>query len=458
MTVVPAAIIRSGLRYPLANLVLGGLFVAALLVVGYRLGPAVSLDGERATVTVSDAEVCLREGISTYFNVTFGTEEYLRRLGEQDVAQQRMSTAQAFVLNANSHVGSIRDLSLDDRVYLRGPDGVVYPSVGKAVGSTTHHNTWLVYFPRYSNQGEPLFEATTGGFDVLIRGVGDYPERVFRFRYPLPVPQQQASVPLGQIAMLAGAAMAALLITCTPCLVGSLTLGTMAMGSAWDLQARRAAGQVRAEMARKTVYYLVALAAVYGAVAVVVNAFRLTPGQLRPVEAIGGLLLLVLGINLLRGWGPAAGLEAAAARLLVRAVPRSRSYVQEGSPRPSFGADASSAMGASLALVCSVAGAPTLATAIILPLMVYAGLSDLHWSMLVLAVYLAVCAVPFFFISIGLGEVLLRLSLRLRQGLMVVNALLLVGLGLLLLVEPASVADALSAPTRLFLEPMRWIL
>ncbi len=115
-------------------------------------------------------------------------------------------------------------------------------------------------------------------------------------------------------------------------------------------------------------------------------------------------------------------------------------------------------MGASLALVCSVAGAPTLSTAILLPVMVYAGLNDLYWSMAILGVYLLLCSIPFFLISMGLGELLMSASLRMRKALLTANAALLIGLGLLLVVDTQRVADYLAAPADIVLVPFKWMV
>jgi hypothetical protein len=114
-------------------------------------------------------------------------------------------------------------------------------------------------------------------------------------------------------------------------------------------------------------------------------------------------------------------------------------------------------MGVSLAMVCSVAGAPTLTTAIIFPVMIYAGLNDIYWSLLILLTYLVVTAVPFLLIAMGLGEALLNISMRLRHRLLIANAFLLIGLGAMLLLSPETVAGVLSAPARLIVEPMSWI-
>ncbi|MDP6584246.1 MAG: hypothetical protein QF535_06295, partial [Anaerolineales bacterium] len=71
--------------------------------------------------------------------------------------------------------------------------------------------------------------------------------------------------------------------------------------------------------------------------------------------------------------------------------------------------------------------------------------------------YLIVTAVPFLLIATGLGEALLNISLRLRHQLLIANAILLIGLGTMLLVSPEGVANVLSVPARLIVEPMSWL-
>jgi hypothetical protein len=89
--------------------------------------------------------------------------------------------------------------------------------------------------------------------------------------------------------------------------------------------------------------------------------------------------------------------------------------------------------------------------------MIYAGLNDMYWSLIILLAYLIVTAVPFLLIATGLGEALLNISLRLRHQLLIANAILLIGLGTMLLVSPEGVANVLSVPARLIVEPMSWL-
>lgn len=466
-----ASLPANPLANPLAKLSLGLFLVLVLLLAGYRFGGGgVRLGGGAGTFTVSDAEECLRRGGNIYFNVTFGSEDYLRKIGEWETARRRSRLGQPFVISANTHVGSVRDLSLEDKIFLVF-EGRQYPMSGKPVVSATHHNTYLVFFPRFDMAGQPVFDRTSGTFDILIKGV-EFPERRLTFRLPMPS-AGRPGLDLPRLAMLFGSALAALLVACTPCLVGSLAVGSFTMGAAAGAAGERdAMAKVRAAMVRRTLFHLAALIVTYLVVAQLTAAFKATTAYLRPAEVAGGLVLLAIGLGFLRAWGPAAVVEGGVRRALARFLPgaarggrETEAPVKPGngaSRRPDdplgLDAGASSAVGASLAMVCSVAGAPTLSTAIILPVMVYAGVNDFYGSLLILAVYLMVSAVPFFLIAVGLGEALLTASVRWRRRLLVANGLLLVFLGLLLVFSQQRVADVLSAPARSLLAPFVWLL
>ena len=81
-----------------------------------------------------------------------------------------------------------------------------------------------------------------------------------------------------------------------------------------------------------------------------------------------------------------------------------------------------------------------------------------YWSMAILGVYLLLCSIPFFLISMGLGELLMSASLRMRKALLTANAALLIGLGLLLVVDTQRVADYLAAPADIVLVPFKWMV
>jgi cytochrome c biogenesis protein CcdA len=427
---------------PLAKLGIGIALVVLLLIIGYRFGGAGVTDRDQGgTINVSDAEVCLRAGGTIYFNVTYGTETYLKKIGLWEEAQPKLRYSQPFVFNAGTHVGTIADLDIDGKVFLVAEDNIRYPAVGQPIASTTHHNTWLVFLPKFNMMGEPIFEKESGSFEINIEGVDIPDHRVFHFELP-------------RILMLVGATMAAMLLTCTPCLVGSLPVGSMAMGTAWSADQQEGAALIRKRMIRQTLYYLAALVIGYAAVAIAASAYDISLENIRPIEVMGGVLLVIVGLVFLRSWNPIIQLENAVVRLVVRAFPSFSKFTTDDEPMAAIGSSSSTAMGASLAMVCSVAGAPTLTTAIIFPVMIFAGLNNIYWSLAILLAYLIVTAVPFFFIAIGLGEFLFSLSVRLRNRLLVANAFVLIALGAMLIISPEGVANVLSYPARLVLEPL----
>ena len=233
---------------PIAKLGIGIALVILLLIIGYRFGGAGVTDRDQGgTINVSDAEVCLRAGGTIYFNVTYGTETYLKKIGLWEEAQPKLRYSQPFVFNAGTHVGTIVDLDIDGKVFLLTEDGLRYPAVGQPIASTTHHNTWLVFLPKFDMQGEPIFERESGSFEINIEGVDIPDHRVFLFNLPLPVAPGTRISP-ERILMLVGATMAAMLLTCTPCLVGSLTVGSMAMGTAFGSDQDDSAELIRKRM------------------------------------------------------------------------------------------------------------------------------------------------------------------------------------------------------------------
>jgi cytochrome c biogenesis protein CcdA len=441
---------------PITKIVIGVVVVILMLVIGYRFGGAGISDRDKGgTINVSDAEVCLRAGGTIYFNVTYGTETYLKKIGLWEDAEPKLRYSQPFVFNASTHVGTIIDLDLEGKVYLLF-EGVRYPAVGTPIASTTHHDTWLVFLPKFDMQGEPIFERETGSFEIYIEGVDIPVERVFVFNYPLPVSTGRQISP-DRILMLVGATMAAMLLTCTPCLVGSLTVGSVTMGAAWGPDSDTGAEQIRKKMIKQTLYYLAALVVGYAAVTIAASAFEVSLEDIRPIEVMGGVLLMIVGVSFLRSWKPVIWLENVAVRLVLKVYPAFSEFTTDEEPLATIGTSSSSAMGASLAMVCSVAGAPTLTTAIIFPVMIFAGLNDIYWSLLILLAYLIVTAVPFFLIAMGLGEYLLNLSMNLRNKLLIANSFVLIALGAMLVLSPEAVASVLSYPARLIIEPLSFL-
>ena len=443
----------SPLKHPAVKIILSTFLVVTFLVIGYRYGTGMALDGGASTITASDAEECARVGCEVRLTATMATKRYAEKLGLWDSIEPRMKTSRAFVLNATAHVGTVRSLSLKDNVILKA-DGVTYPTVLQSLQTSSHHNSYLLFVPSYDNQGNPLFERENGNFHIVVKNTGgSLPQHTLTFQYSGRVGESRTQGP-AQFLMIVGAAMAALMLTCTPCLLGSMAVGSITTGTTGGF----AGAPMRTRTVKSTLIYLAALAVAYLAVAMVVYFLRLGPDDLRPLELAGGLALVAVGIALLRGTSIGVWLEVAISRSLARIT--SRSGLAESATERNMGLNggSSSAMGASLAMVCSVAGAPTLSTATLLPLLVYAGLSSPWWAFLIIIVFLAICALPFVLFSVGLGEALAGVSDRFRNALLIGNALLLITFGLVLVVSPSTLADAVSAPVRIMLLPLTWLL
>jgi cytochrome c biogenesis protein CcdA len=431
------------------KLAIGSTLVIVIWIFGLVVGGAgVGYSGQGSTVSVSDIYFCLGRS-NIYFVVSLGTEEYLKSLGLWEDVKFKLKTSQPFVITANTHIGSIRDLSLNDKVFLV-LDGVEYPHVGKAVALTTHHNTYLVFFPKYDMYGKPIFERESGKFDIVIKDV-DFKERLFTFNYPLPfISNKVGSIspdPI-RILMLMAAAMAGLALACSPCLLGAMSIGSLAISltptTNINLIKRR-----KSMLIKNTIYFLTSLIVSYIAIAVVVNILQLDISVLRPIEALGGAIVLVFGLAFLRIWRPVAKLENAFASLITKLHPNFRKYVNDDTPQPYLNPKLASTMGSALSLVCSTAGAPTLATSIVLPLLVYAGLNKLEWSFLILFTYLVAVSLPFFLITVGLGELLLTKAYKITNHILIINGFLLVGVGMLLLAGPNFILNTISVLIRI---------
>lgn len=424
------------------SVLVGGAAITMLLLLGLLFGGGADLGRGGGSVSRSDVTRYIQQGGEIYFNVNVGDESYLKATGLWSYAEDRLKLAQPFVIAANTHHGTVRDLDLTGKVFLE-VDGLRYPAVETPIQHATHHNTYLALVPRYDMYGQPIFDRTSGTFDLIIADV-EMPERIFTFNFPVPATSGAGTSPAVKVMVMASA-LAALTLACTPCLLGGLTVGSLTMATGSGVAAPAHLARIRRQMISGTIYLLFSLSVAYLLMAIVSNAFNITADRLRPVELLGGVVLLGVGIHYLRPWPPVGRLVDKAGRLARRIWPWRRG----GAAAPdgdTFDAGDATVVGASLAVVCSVAGAPTLNAAVILPLMVFAGMTEFYWSLLLLGIYLLVFAVPFFLIAVGLGEALLKASLRLRRTMMLANGWLLVGLGLLLLVSQERTAEFVAIP------------
>jgi cytochrome c biogenesis protein CcdA len=417
--------------------------IAGLLLFGMIFGSGVS-PATSNTISVSDFYFCLGRS-NIYFVVTFGTEEYLKAMGLWEEVKPKLSTSQAFVIAANTHIGNIKDLDLENKVFLIDENGFEYPHIGRAMALTAHHNTYLVFFPRYDMMGAPLFEREQGKFDIVIRNI-DFDERVFTFYHPLPTSRQGRLTPpnITTMIMLITAALAGLTLACSPCLLGALTVGSLTLGTTSSGPESTVGKRLKSMLVKNTVSFLLTFIVAYMLMVIATAAFNVGPEAFRTVEIIGGALLLVFGLSFLRVWGPVKRLENTLANFLIKLRPGFRKYVtNEDLHSVNVDPKVASTMGTCLSFVCSTAGAPTLSMSLVLPLMVYAGLGNLYWSFMIVLAYLIAASIPFLLLALGLGELLLKHAAKMANRLLVLDAFLLVGLGVILLFSPGVILNAL---------------
>ena len=186
----------------------------AVFVVGIYIVPKLQA-GSPATARQSDAaHVSLSD---VFVDATYATPEFVKRVKLEPYLQQWEGRAQPFLIGINTHVGTIADLDLRNRVLIEDSNGDRYPSLGTPVVLSEHHNMYLVVFPLVDNYGKPIFAAKRGHFRLLVEGVGKTAERVFEWK--LPVVEPAAARTIASTLMLVLSVVGALMVILSPCAI-----------------------------------------------------------------------------------------------------------------------------------------------------------------------------------------------------------------------------------------------
>jgi cytochrome c biogenesis protein CcdA len=192
----------------------GIILLLAVFVVGIYIVPKLQ-SGSPATARQSDAaHVSLSD---VFVDATYATPEFVKRVKLEPYLQQWEGRAQPFLIGINTHVGTIADLDLRNRVLIEDSNGDRYPSLGTPVVLSEHHNMYLVVFPLVDNYGKPIFAATRGHFRLLVEGVGKTSERVFEWK--LPVVEPAAARTIASTLMLVLSVIGALMVILSPCAI-----------------------------------------------------------------------------------------------------------------------------------------------------------------------------------------------------------------------------------------------
>ncbi|HYG21370.1 MAG TPA: hypothetical protein VEH04_01220 [Verrucomicrobiae bacterium] len=206
-----------------------GIYVVPKLQSG---SPATSRQSDASRVSLSDV----------YFDATYATPEYIKRVKLEPYLQQWLGRAQPFLLGVNTHVGTIADLDLRGKVEIEDSNGDRYPSLGTPVVLSEHHNMYLVVFPLLDNSGKPIFAAERGHFKLHVTGVGKTPERVFEWK--LPVAEAAPARTVASTLMLVLSVVGALMVILSPC---AIELTTYYTGIIAGIASSAAAAEQKAE-------------------------------------------------------------------------------------------------------------------------------------------------------------------------------------------------------------------
>src|SRR5580765_3302754 len=150
----------------------GVVLLLAVFFIGIYVVPKLQ-SGSPATARQSDAS---RVALSDVFvDATYATPEFVKRVKLEPYLQQWENRAQPFLIGINTHVGTIADLDLRQKVSLEDSNGDRFPSMGTPVVLSEHHNMYLLVFPLVDNSGQPIFSPKRGHFRLVVTGVGKTP-------------------------------------------------------------------------------------------------------------------------------------------------------------------------------------------------------------------------------------------------------------------------------------------
>lgn len=199
----------------------GAGLLLAIFFVGIYLVPKLQ-SGNSGTARQSDAS---RVSLSdVYLDVTYATPEFVKRVKLEPYIAQYQNRAQAFLVGINTHVGTIAELDLRNKVLLEDSNGDRYPSMGTPVVLSEHHNMYLLVFPLLDNHGKSIFARDRGHFRLVVEGVGKTAERIFEWK--LPVVEAAPAKTLANTLMLALGVVGALLVILSPCAIELTTYYT----------------------------------------------------------------------------------------------------------------------------------------------------------------------------------------------------------------------------------------
>lgn len=89
--------------------------------------------------------------------------------------------ALVFTVAMDTHSGSLDGYDLGQLAMLRTDQGREVPPSAWDAPNGGHHREGILTFPATTASGSPIIEPNTRAIELVIRNVGDVPERVFRW-------------------------------------------------------------------------------------------------------------------------------------------------------------------------------------------------------------------------------------------------------------------------------------
>ncbi|MBI4277098.1 MAG: hypothetical protein HY660_01475 [Armatimonadetes bacterium] len=166
------------IRHTLARMLVVGILVWGLLL-PYAVAGAPAGD-LAARLTRTDA------GGGITIKAIYATREYFETAGNAaDVAKFRSEANIVMLLTLDTHAGDLRAFDPAKGAVLRTDRGQqVAATRWGVITEGSHHREGALLFPKVDGQGRGL-ETDAKSVELVIRGLGDVPERVLRWDLPL---------------------------------------------------------------------------------------------------------------------------------------------------------------------------------------------------------------------------------------------------------------------------------
>lgn len=136
----------------------------------------------------------LGEGGSITVEVTYDSSEYFKALAAKEARDYQSYDTEydlknnlVFTVAMNTHSVDLSKYKLETITVLRDDKGAEYPAARWIVpeGSASHHTTGTLIVPAAGKDGKLVTESGAKYVELVIKGLSNVPERVFRWELPV---------------------------------------------------------------------------------------------------------------------------------------------------------------------------------------------------------------------------------------------------------------------------------